>query len=254
LRTSANPGTYRSPESSANSTIGVLASGGLDSCILVAHLLDAGHRVQPFYVRSGLHWERDELWALRAFLIAIDCDRLEPLVVLDMPLGDLYGHHWSITGNGVPDAQSPDDAVYLPGRNALLAIKPAIWCGLHGIGEMAVAVLGANPFGDATDEFFQHYESALQRATGSRVRIVRPFGQMTKQQVMRLGRGLPLGLTLSCIAPRGGLHCGRCNKCAERQHAFAAAAMEDPTTYANHSSQPCSASPAKSTSVTATGS
>ena len=37
---------------------------------------------------------------------------------------------------------------------------------------------------------------------------------------MELGRDMPLELTFSCIDPRDGLHCGRCNKCAERQEAF----------------------------------
>ena len=46
---------------------------------------------------------------------------------------------------------------------------------------------------------------------------------------MRLGAGVPLELTLSCLAPREGLHCGRCNKCHERQAAFAAAGLADPT-------------------------
>jgi 7-cyano-7-deazaguanine synthase len=49
---------------------------------------------------------------------------------------------------------------------------------------------------------------------------------------MRLGRGLPLEQTFSCIRPERDLHCGRCNKCAERRHAFAEADMADPTRYA----------------------
>ena len=39
-----------------STTIGVLASGGLDSSILLAHLLGQGDRVQPFYIRKGLYW------------------------------------------------------------------------------------------------------------------------------------------------------------------------------------------------------
>jgi 7-cyano-7-deazaguanine synthase len=49
---------------------------------------------------------------------------------------------------------------------------------------------------------------------------------------MRLGVGLPLEHTFSCIDPVDQLHCGRCNKCAERSHAFADAGMTDPTEYA----------------------
>ncbi len=111
-------------------------------------------------------------------------------------------------------------------------IKAALWCRLHGIEELALAVLSANPFADATPEFFAEFEALLDRATGGRLRITRPFGRLAKRQVMELGRGLPLELTFSCIAPRDGLHCGACNKCAERMAAFASIGGDDPTPYA----------------------
>jgi len=215
-----------------DATIGVLLSGGLDSAILVGHLLGQGRRVQPFYVRSHLVWERRELAAARQFLSALAAPRLAALVVFDMPMGDVYGDHWSLTGRGVPDAASPDTTVYLPGRNALLLLKPALWCRLHGIEQLALAVLGSNPFGDATPEFFAALESVVARATGGNVRMLRPFTEFQKRQVLALGRALPVELTFSCIAPAGELHCGRCNKCAERMAAFHAAGIPDPTVYA----------------------
>jgi len=212
--------------------IGVLISGGLDSSILVAHLLDTGRRVQPFYVQSKLAWEATELDCLRRFLAAVGRRQLAPLVTLELPLADVYGAHWSTTGEAVPDAASPDAAVYLPGRNALLLIKAVLWCQLHAIDELALAPLRSNPFPDATDAFFDEYQAALNRATGGRLRIVRPFAKLTKRQVMELGRDCPLELTFSCIDPQHGIHCGRCNKCAERREAFRAAGMTDPTQYA----------------------
>jgi 7-cyano-7-deazaguanine synthase len=219
--------------SSPSSIIGVLASGGLDSCTLVVHLLRQGRDVQPFYVRCGLLWERQELAALRAFLRAVSTPQLQELVVFDLPLADVYGDHWSIGGRGVPDAQSPDEAVYLPGRNALLCIKPVLWCGMHGIGGLALATLAGNPFPDATSEFFHGFEATLARATGKRVSILHPFAALQKADVVQLGQGLPLQLTFSCIAPGDGVHCGCCNKCAERQAAFAEAGVKDATRYAN---------------------
>ena len=50
------------------SITGILISGGLDSSILLARLLDDGHEVQPFYVRSGVVWESAEMAAMRAEL------------------------------------------------------------------------------------------------------------------------------------------------------------------------------------------
>ncbi len=213
-------------------TIGVLASGGLDSAILMGHLLALGRRVQPFYIRTGLVWQAGELPALARYLRAIATDRLGELVVLDLPLGDLYSGHWSMTGDNTPAAESPDEAVFLPGRNALLIVKAAVWCQLHGIGQLALAPLGSSPFEDAGEAFLSDFQAAINRGVERPVKLLRPFGEMTKGQVMRLGRELPLALTFSCIAPVGETHCGRCNKCAERKAAFREARLTDQTDYA----------------------
>ncbi len=216
------------------STVGVLLSGGLDSGILVGYLLGSGRHVQPFYVRSGLCWEAVELLAAQRFLdrMAERFPSLDPLVVLDLPLADLYGDHWSLTGNNIPDEATSDDAVYLPGRNALLLLKAALWCQLRGIEVLAIGVLASNPFADAKADFFQAFETVVNAGRGPRVRVLRPFAGWTKQQVMEQGKTLPLELTFSCIAPVAGMHCGQCNKCAERRAAFRVMGWPDPTPYA----------------------
>jgi 7-cyano-7-deazaguanine synthase len=211
-----------------------MLSGGLDSGILLGYLLREGRRVQPFYVRSGLFWEADELAAANCFSAQVgeEIGLVDPLVVLDLPLADLYGDHWSLTGNNPPDAASSDDAVYLPGRNALLLLKASLWCQLHGIRQLAIGVLGTNPFADATAGFFNAFQEVVNASTDFRLAIERPFAGLTKCQVMQQGSGLPLELTFSCIAPVAGLHCGQCNKCAERQAAFRLVRWPDPTAYA----------------------
>lgn len=245
-------------------TIGVLLSGGLDSCVLVGRLSALGFPVQPFYVRCGLTWETAELaaverfsGALRAMFVsgpaataaspgrgdkgrADGCNadvapraEVRPLVVFDQPVADLYGGHWSRTGVGVPDELSADEAVFLPGRNALLLVKPALWCAQRGITRIALAILKGNPFADATDEFFAVFARAISTAAGAPLRFLRPCAHLEKTALIRLGRTLPLELSFSCIAPIGNLHCGRCNKCAERRNAFAAAGVVDRTEYAH---------------------
>jgi len=218
--------------------VGLLLSGGLDSAVLLGWLLAEGYRAQPFYVRCGLVWETAEQEAVERFLRAVRSPELEELIVFELPLADLYAEHWSLSGKGTPGEFTADDAVYLPGRNPLLAIKAAVWCGLHGVEELALGVLGSNPFGDAKPEFFAAFENALATALGARVNIVRPFAGLTKTQVMQLGRDLPLELTFSCIAPASGRHCGVCNKCAERKKAFRLAGIRDLTVYAPTSRRP----------------
>ncbi len=216
--------------------IGVLLSGGLDSSILLGHLLAEGRAVRPFYVRGGLTWEDAERRSVQRFLAAMGTlsrqGPLYPLVELDLPLGDLYGDHWSVTGAGVPNFDSPDEAVFPPGRNPILLVKAAVWCQLHGVEQLALAPLASNPFGDASDLFFDTFQHAMMLAMSRPLQIVRPFLHRSKTDVLHLGRDLPLNLTFSCIAPVDGEHCGDCNKCAERQAAFRDARIPDPTRYA----------------------
>jgi 7-cyano-7-deazaguanine synthase len=132
----------------------------------------------------------------------------------------------------VPDAASPDAAVFLPGRNLLLLAQASIWCHLQRVPTIALGLLNGNPFPDSSDAFFASFETTFHEAMGTGLRIVRPYRQLTKVEVLQRGRAMPLGLTWSCIKPVGDLHCGRCNKCAERQKAFANAEIADPTRYA----------------------
>ena len=209
-----------------------LVSGGLDSAVLVRRLLAQGRRVAPLYVRCGLRWEPAERYWLRRFLRAIRSPRLAPLMVVDMPLRSVYGSHWSLTGRRMPGALSADAAVYLPGRNVLLISHAAIRCAQRRISTIAVGTLKSNPFGDASPRFFKAFASCLTSALEHPIRIRAPLRRLTKREVVRASRALPLHLTFSCLSPRGYWHCGACNKCAERRRAFRAAGVADLTQYA----------------------
>jgi 7-cyano-7-deazaguanine synthase len=215
----------------AHTSLAVLISGGLDSAILLGDSLRRYSEVTPIYIRCGLSWESVEFAYLQRYLDALACPALKALVTLEQPIADVYGPHWSITGKGVPGADTPDEAMFLPGRNVLLLAKSLLWCHLHKAPALALGSLQTNPFPDATPAFFRGFQDLVNQAMQGRVDVVLPFSGMKKAAVMKLGHGLPLEHSFSCVAPVDGMHCGRCNKCAERQHAFADAAMHDPTTY-----------------------
>lgn len=223
------PGTVGS---GSNRCVAVLASGGLDSAVLVAEYLRKGRVVQPIYVRFGLVWEEVEEAQLRRFLDTLPGCGTQPVVTLEFPIADVYGSHWSVSGDDVPDARTTDDAVYLPGRNLLLLAKSSIWCALHDVHSLALGTLKGNPFADSSRDFFSLVESAVHTALSCPLEVVTPFAGLTKTEVLERGRGLQLQHTFSCIDPKAGGHCGHCNKCAERQRAFAALRIEDVTHYA----------------------
>ena len=220
-----------SANADAGHDVAVLASGGLDSAILVAELVRQGRVVHPIYVRFELAWEPTEEAHLRRFLGTLSSPAPEPLTVLNTPIASVYGTHWSVSDDAVPDERSADEAVYLPGRNLLLLAQPSVWCALHGVHTIALGTLKGNPFPDSSREFFDDFAALVQRGMGHSLEVVAPFAGLTKAEVLERGVGLALQHTFSCIDPQGGRHCGHCNKCAERRRAFAALQVDDVTEY-----------------------
>lgn len=211
--------------------VAVLASGGLDSSVMLAELARRKRHVFPLYIRAGLKWERNEIAILRRFIARLALANVEQPAILLLPMADLARTHWSVTGKQVPGFDAPLASNYIPGRNLSLLTKAAVFCALNQIGEVAIAPLGSNPFPDARPEFFRAFEKAAGLGLDLPLKVITPFAGMEKSDVIRRGRGLPLELTLSCASPRGMIHCGACTKCAERIEGFREARIPDPTRY-----------------------
>ena len=103
----------------------------------------------------------------------------------------------------------------------------------RGIQHLAIGSLAGNPFPDATPAFFAAMGEALSLGLAHTIRIDAPFSAFHKADVIRLGArlGVPLHLTMSCMKPKEGAHCGVCSKCRERRDAFAEAGVPDQTVY-----------------------
>lgn len=210
--------------------VAALASGGLDSAIMLAELA-ANSQVYPIYVEAGLVWEQGEKDSLERFLAALAKPSIEPVTYLSVPVGPILGSHWSVTGQAVPDAQAPDSEMFIPGRNVLLIAVTSVWCSTHDVGRIAIGSLGGNPFPDATPEFFETFGSVLSAGLGHEIKIEAPFRGRTKAELVRAHSNLPLELSLTCANPSNLSHCGNCNKCTERQDAFRESGVEDRTKY-----------------------
>lgn len=215
----------------AHPSIAVLASGGLDSALLIGDLART-RVVHPVYIESGMRWEAEEKRALSRFLSALAAPMVQAITVLSIPSAPLYGAHWSISGDGVPEAAAPDESVFIPGRNLLLIGAAAVWGSVHGVHEIALGSLACNPFPDGSPAFFQSYQTVLSMALGHEVRISAPYRERHKDTLIREFQSLPLELTLTCMLPREGEHCGKCAKCRERRDAFRDAGVLDRTLYA----------------------
>ena len=218
----------------------VLLSGGLDSAVLLADEATRGD-VQPIYVSVGLAWEISEREVVSRFLAhARLSGRVRPLVSLSVDMRDVYAAtHWAVQGEP-PGYHTPDEDVYLPGRNIVLLGKAGVYCAAAKLERLVLGTLAHNPFPDATLEFRNAMARALTLGLAHDLRIDAPYAGSSKADVIRRGveLGVPFELTLSCMNPQSAIrnpqsamHCGLCSKCRERHDAFIELNVEDPTVY-----------------------
>jgi 7-cyano-7-deazaguanine synthase len=245
----------------------VLLSGGLDSAVLAAHEARTA-RIVPVYVSVGLAWEDAEVAMVERLLQSPAYRNADPLARVSFTMRDVYPPaHWAV--RGVPPAyDTPNEDVYLAGRNLVLLTKAGVIAAQVGADRIALGPLAGNPFPDARPEFFSAMSRALSLGLDRPIAIATPFLDLDKEDVIIRGNnlGVPFELTLSCMNPvvageagdtgdageagdaseageageagearRLPRHCGLCSKCRERRDAFAAAGVSDPSAYANKS-------------------
>jgi 7-cyano-7-deazaguanine synthase len=225
----------------------VLLSGGLDSAVLAAHEAQTS-RVLPVYVSVGLAWEDAEVAMVERLLESpAFAGKVEALTRVSFTMRDVYSPtHWAIQGKP-PAYDTPDEDVYLAGRNLVLLTKAGVVASKMKANRIALGPLAGNPFPDARPEFFEAMTKALSLGLDHTLTIATPFLEWDKEEVIKRGveLGVPFELTLSCMNPviagaTGATsalpqHCGLCSKCRERRDAFAAAGVSDPSSYAHRS-------------------
>lgn len=212
----------------------VLFSGGLDSAVLLALERRNREPVWPVHVRAGLAWEAAERRAIDRLLASAPfAGRVQPVTSLAVDMRDVYPPtHWAIQGRP-PAYDTPDEDVYLEGRNIVLIAKAAVLCARLDVERIALGPLSGNPFPDATPDFFEAMSRAMSLGLGRPLAVEAPLATHQKDEVIHLGieLGVPLELTLSCMNPSGDRHCGACSKCRERIDAFRSAGVRDLTIY-----------------------
>jgi 7-cyano-7-deazaguanine synthase len=213
----------------------VLFSSGLDSAVLLADAAARHGGAQPIYVSAGLAWEADERRMAERFLSAMrSAGGIAPMAQLGVDMRDVYpASHWAVRGEA-PAFDTPDTDVYLDGRNIVLLSKAGVFAARAGLSKILIGPLSGNPFPDASPAFFGAMSRALSLGLASEISVEAPFLEMSKEDVIGLGASLevPFELTLSCMQPVRGIHCGRCSKCRERRDAFRSVGIEDPAPYA----------------------
>ena len=215
----------------------VLLSGGLDSTVLAASLLDEGHPVEAVSIHYGQRHKKE----LHAAAAVADAFGVRHDVV---DLGVLRQH---LTGSAltddvdVPDghyAEASMRATVVPNRNAIMLSVAVGVAVARGHAQVATAVHAGDHFiyPDCRPYFITAMDQAALVGTEGfgDVRVVAPFVGISKADIASLGNrlGAPVGLSWSCYKG-GDIHCGRCGTCVERSEAHRIAGVPDPTVYAD---------------------
>ena len=137
----------------------------------------------------------------------------------DIPL-ESYGEQLKKTG-GAPVS------TYVPFRNGLFLSCAASVALSNGCEEIYYGAhsddAAGNAYPDCSAEFNESINRAVYLGSGNRLRVVAPFIDMNKAQVVARGikLGVPYRLTWSCYEG-GEKPCGVCGTCRDRAAAFAA--------------------------------
>lgn len=211
-------------------------SGGLDSVTLLAHAINFGHQVIPVLFQYG---SKHNIFEREAFRQVLEHYHLK-FQRKEIDLTCLQEHLKSnlMAGGGdIPEGHYEAESMrqtVVPGRNLIFASVLAgiawsekceeVWLGTHS-GDHHI-------YPDCRPEFIEAMDQAIRFGTDQAVKLVAPFGNINKANILKKGIALnvPYSLTRTCYKSQR-VACGKCGSCRERLHAFQLNSIPDPIQY-----------------------
>lgn len=221
----------------------ILLSGGLDSCVAAAKILSEGNDLIALSVDYGQK-HRKELD--HAGKIAERLQNDYPHLSINhwqLPINNIMGHNpfigsSALTGSGdIPEGHYAEESMkstVVPNRNMiLLSFAVAVAISNDSDSVYYAAHAGDHAiYPDCRPDFVNHLAKAAFIASDQTVKIIAPFIDITKSDIVQIGYelGAPMELTWSCYKGTK-LPCGVCSTDRERRWAFQNAGIPDPTEY-----------------------
>ena len=141
------------------------------------------------------------------------------------------------SGGDIPEGhyeESTMKSTVVPFRNGIMLAVAAGVAESRGIKGLVIAAHSGDHaiYPDCREDFMSPMAQAIDAGTYANVRLLRPFIDMRKEDIVDRGNllGVDFAQTWSCY--KGGeVHCGLCGTCVERREAFHLADCKDPTEY-----------------------
>ena len=175
--------------------VGVLLSGGIDSCALLWLYLRQAFTVRAFFVNFGQPAARQELKAAQTI-----CDYYKiPLSIF--------------TCKGSVDISEGE----ILGRNAFLIFSAVLMSQIEAA-IISIGIHAGTSYYDCGEEFINTVQRIVDGYSAGRIKIAAPFLGWNKRMIWEMCKKykLPVHLTYSCEL--GGTHpCGKCLSCKDRE-------------------------------------
>lgn len=212
----------------------VVFSGGLDSTVAVYWALKNYEQVETlsFYYGSK-HNDQEYKYALKT------CEKLgikNTRINLDF-INDCFKSDLLQSGGEIPEGYYTAEnmkSTVVPFRNGIML---AIAAGFAESTDCDVLVLGNHAgdhaiYPDCRESFIEGISKAIKEGTAKGIEVVSPFCNISKTDIVKLGKDLNVDFTLTYSCYKGKeKHCGKCGTCTERIEAFKDAGVEDKTEY-----------------------
>jgi len=185
-----------------------LMSGGLDSSLMSILTKETGRSQVPLFINYGqLNFTKEYASAVTH---CTNHELPDPIVI------DISGYG-QIISSGLTDKNKDiiDDA-FLPGRNMMLLLTASSFAVQNNCNAVSIGLLNERSvlFPDQTDDFLISAENTITKALGTKIEIVTPLRDFTKQDVIEMAIMKDVTNTYSCHAG-GNVPCGNCISCRE---------------------------------------
>jgi 7-cyano-7-deazaguanine synthase len=217
----------------------VVCSGGLDSCVTAYYVKNKLKFKDIFllFFDYGQRARIEERKCAKSCAIKIGANFLEiRLDIKDLLSGDLINSKAAnkIKRKDLKDTKNESDKWYVPHRNLIFLSYALAIAETRKIRNIFVGFKseGVESYPDTTKGFVKQLNK-LESEFGAGIHISAPMIDRDKEDIVSLGEemGLNFGETISCYAPKRGMHCGTCLSCRLRQESFYWANIRDPTEY-----------------------
>lgn len=178
-----------------NTNFMILAGGGIDSSLCVHLLKKEECAVRLLHINFGQKAAEQEWHAVQRIgkYYNSDVKQIEVRGISDLKTCDVSGRNAAFVFLGLMDLEEYECGLCL---------------GLHA-GTM---------FYDSTEIFFERIRLVVKEYTDSRVNLLAPLLNFTKEEVINFAKSInfPLELTYSC--QQGDIiRCGKCHSCKDRE-------------------------------------